>query len=82
MLGPAVAQPRRSILNGAICELHLLLTAAVQLVQGRVVQLATRYSQEGFYDLKKSTYNSVTVANRPHIDIFFYLKDLGNQFLQ
>lgn len=67
--------PRRSFVNSAGCEL--------QLVQGRVVWLATRGSQEGIYDQKKKTLNFVTIENKTHINITFVdLKDLGNHLLR
>jgi len=53
----------------------------LHLVQGRVVRLATRGSQEGFYD--KNTHNSVTTENIIRICInFLDHKDLENHLLQ
>jgi hypothetical protein len=49
----------------ASCSYHWLFV--LQLFQGRVARMATRGSQEGFYD--KNTHNSATSKNRIHIVI-------------
>jgi len=70
MLPPAVAQPRCSVLNRAICELHPPMNVPVQTASRS--RGASRGSQEGFDGLKNN-HNSVNVENRPHIDINFFL---------
>ena len=83
MLPLGVAQPRRSVLNSAICELHLLVTVLFPTGSSSRSATCDALFTGGLLRVSKNTHKSVNVENRPHIDInFFYHKDLGNQFLQ